>query len=67
MDVRSHRFISHFPALQGAKLAKAVRLVRFPHEAVIFQEGSVSNCVYLVLHGRVALTKKSPEIGRAHV
>lgn len=60
MDVRLHRFISHFPAPQGAKLAKAVRLVRFPHQAVIFQEGSAANCVYLVLHGRVALTKKSP-------
>lgn len=60
MDVRSHRFICHFPAQQGIKLAKAVRLVRFPHEAVIFQEGSVSDCVYLVLHGRVALTKKNP-------
>ena len=60
MDARSHRFISHFPAPQGARLANEVRLVRFPHQAVIFQEGSASNCVYLVLHGRVVLTKKSP-------
>jgi signal transduction histidine kinase len=60
VDVRSHRFISHFPAVQGAKLAKHVKLVRFPHEAVIFGEGSESDCIYLVLTGRVALTKKSP-------
>jgi len=59
-DIRSHRFISHFPAAQGAKLAGHVRLVRFPHQAVIFTEGSVSDCVYLVLTGRVALTKNSP-------
>src|SRR4051794_17042556 len=59
-DVRSHRFISHFPAAQGAKLAKQVKLVRFPHAAVIFDEGSASDCIYLVLTGRVALTKKSP-------
>ena len=59
-NVRSHRFISHFPAAQGAKLAKQVRLIRFPHEAVIFEENSVSNCIYLVFTGRVALTKKSP-------
>jgi len=59
-DVRSHRFISHFPAAQGARLAKQVRPVRFPHQAVIFQEGSVSDCIYLVFSGRVALTKKSP-------
>ena len=60
MDARAHRFISHFPAQQGARLARAVRLVRFPHQAVIFEEGSASDCVYLVLHGRVALTKKTP-------
>lgn len=57
--IRSHRFLSHFPAAQGAKLEKLVRLVRFPHRAVIFEEGSVSDCVYLVLTGRVALLKKS--------
>ncbi|AOS45382.1 Sensor protein ZraS [Lacunisphaera limnophila] len=59
-DIRSHRFISHFPAAQGAKLVKHLRLVRFPHKAVIFEEGADSDCIYLVLTGRVALTKKSP-------
>ncbi len=59
-DVRSHRFISHFPATQGARLLKLVRLVRFPHKAVVFEEGAESDCIYLVLTGRVALTKKSP-------
>lgn len=58
-DVRTHRFISHFPASQGSKLARQVRQVRFPHQAVIFEEGSKSDCVYLVLNGRIALTKKS--------
>jgi signal transduction histidine kinase len=60
MDVRSHRFISHFPKAQGVKLAKHVRLVRFPHKGVIFKEGSKSDSIYLVLTGRVALTKGSP-------
>jgi signal transduction histidine kinase len=58
--VRSHPFISHFPAAQGARLAKQVRLVRFPHRAVIFEEGTKSDCVYLILNGRIALTKRSP-------
>ncbi|HEX2862874.1 MAG TPA: cyclic nucleotide-binding domain-containing protein, partial [Lacunisphaera sp.] len=58
--IRSHRFISHFPAAQGARLEKLVRLVRFSHKEVIFEEGSVSDCVYLVLNGRVTLTKKTP-------
>jgi signal transduction histidine kinase len=58
-ELRTHRFVSHFPAAQGARLVKHVRLVRFPHQAVIFEEGSASECVYLVLTGRVALTKRS--------
>jgi len=60
MEASAHRFISHFPAAQGAKLARQVRLVRFPHKAVIFAEDSISDCIYLVLTGRVALTKKTP-------
>lgn len=59
-DVRSHRFISHFPAAQGTKLRQHIRLVRFPHRAEVFTEGSKSDCIYLVLTGRVVLTKKSP-------
>lgn len=45
-------FFSHFPATKGAKLAKQVRLVRYPHKALIFKENTVSNCIYLVLTGR---------------
>jgi signal transduction histidine kinase len=59
-DIRAHRFISHFPVAQGAKLATHVRPVRFSHKAVIFEEGSESDCIYLVFTGRIALTKKSP-------
>ena len=60
MDVSAHPFISHFPATQGAQLTKAVTLVRYPHKAVIFEENEVSDSIYLVLTGRVALTKKNP-------
>lgn len=58
-DLRSHRFISHFSAAQGARLVKHVRLVRYPHKAMIFDEGTTSDCIYLVLTGRVMLTKKT--------
>ena len=58
--LKTHRFISHFPAAQGARLIRHVRMVRFPHKAVIFEEGAVSDCIYLVLTGRIALAKKSP-------
>jgi signal transduction histidine kinase len=60
MVVSAHPFISHFPAAQGALLAKQVRFVRYPHRAVIFEEDDASDSIYLVLTGRVALTKKNP-------
>lgn len=59
-DFSTHRFISHFTAAQGARLLRSIRPVRFPHQAVIFEEGAESDCVYLVVTGRVALTKRSP-------
>ncbi len=37
-----------------------MKLVRFPHKALIFAEDSVSNCIYLVFTGRIVLTKKTP-------
>ncbi len=59
-DVRSHRFISHFPAQQGSRLAKLVTLVRYPHKAVIFPEDATADFIYLVFTGRVALMKNTP-------
>lgn len=61
----THRFIRHFPAALQARLRKHIRLVRFPNKAVIFPEGGTSNCIYLVVRGRVILTKKSAA-GVAH-
>ncbi|MEI6107139.1 MAG: ATP-binding protein [Opitutae bacterium] len=59
LDLRAHPFISHFAAAQGLKLVKQVRLVRYPHQAMIFDEGSPSDSIYLVFTGRIILTKKS--------
>lgn len=56
----SHHFLSLFPASQKADLSKRVELLHFPDQALIFEEGSESNCLYLVITGRVAMTKKSP-------
>ncbi len=65
-DLSTHRFISHFPAAQGARLRKLIRVTRFPHKATIFSEGSDSDCIYLVITGRVILTKRSAA-GTPHV
>lgn len=58
MDFRAHRFLSHFPAARGAELARAARSIRFPDGAVIFEEDSASDAIYLVLTGRVLLSKR---------
>ncbi|MBI3885407.1 MAG: cyclic nucleotide-binding domain-containing protein [Opitutae bacterium] len=64
MDILSHRFLSHFPAARGAELARAARSIRFPDQAVIFEEGAPSDAIYLILTGRVRLTKRGA--GGAH-
>jgi len=58
MDLRSHRFFSHFPAPQGAQLVRACKLVRVPSAAVLFEEDDPPDAIYLVLTGRVALRKR---------
>lgn len=60
MDLRSHRFFNHFPAEQADKLARTAKVKKFPEKSVIFLEGSVSDSIYLVLEGRVVLTKEAP-------
>jgi signal transduction histidine kinase len=59
-NISEHRFICQFPVSQRTKLAEHVQLVRFPAQAVIFDEDTVSDCIYLIFAGQVALTKKSP-------
>jgi len=60
MDLGSHRFFNHFPAALGAKLARSATIRKFPDRAQIFAEGDASDAIYLVLEGRVALTKRVP-------
>ena len=67
MDLLSHHFLSHFPAVRGAELAKAARSVRFPDQAVIFEEGAPSDAIYLILTGRVLLTKRNAGGGQQSI
>jgi signal transduction histidine kinase len=58
MELRSHRFFSHFPAPQGAQLARACKFVRVPGNTVLFEEGDRPDAIYLVLTGRITLRKR---------
>lgn len=64
MDIRAHRFLSHFPAARGTVLARSARQLRFPDQAVIFEEGAASDAIFLVLTGRILLTKRNPSGGQ---
>ena len=64
MDIRAHRFLSHFPAARGTALARAARHRRFPDQAVIFEEDSASDAIYLIVTGRVGLSKRNPSGGQ---
>lgn len=66
MDLRSHRFFNHFPDAQGDRLEQLAKVKRYRDRAVIFEEGSRSDSLYLVVEGRVALTKRAPG-GYIHV
>ena len=59
MDLRAHSFLSHFPAARGAELARSARQVRFPDGAMIFEEDDPSDAIYLILTGRILLSKRA--------
>ncbi|MDD3180947.1 MAG: ATP-binding protein [Opitutaceae bacterium] len=58
MELRSHRFFSHFPSPQGAQLVRICKLMRIPGGTMLFEEDDKPDAIYLVLTGRVALTKR---------
>lgn len=60
MDLAAHRFFNHFPAKLAAKLARTARTRRYADQAVVFQENDPSDAIFLVLSGRIALTKRVP-------
>jgi signal transduction histidine kinase len=57
MDIQSHQFITFFDAESAAKLAQIAAIETFSHQAIIFEEGEVSDYLYLVLAGQVNFRK----------
>ena len=60
MQSEQHPFFKKVSAEQLKLLLKASEVVRFPHEAVIFEEGTTSDALYLILKGRVSFRKRLP-------
>src|SRR5919199_941817 len=63
MDLKSHKFISFFEPEQAAELCRVAIVENFPNQTVLFEEGDISDFLYLVLAGQVEFRK---HIGSNH-
>lgn len=58
MELKSHKFISFFPPEQAVELCCIAIVETIPKQTVIFEEGDVSDFLYLVLAGQVEFRKR---------
>ncbi|HEY9672098.1 MAG TPA: ATP-binding protein [Waterburya sp.] len=58
MELKSHKFISFFSPEQAVELCHLAIVETFPKQTVIFEEGDVSDFLYLVLAGQVEFRKR---------
>ena len=57
MDLESHKFISFFEPEQAAEICRIAIVEKFPNQKIIFEEGEISDFLYLVLAGQVEFRK----------
>lgn len=57
MDLESHKFMSFFAPEQAAELCKIAIIEKYPSQKVIFEEGEISDFLYLLLAGQVEFRK----------
>ncbi len=61
MELSAHQFFSFFEQPVAEGLRKHVTLETFSARAIVFEEGEPSDCLYLVLRGKVELCKRAGE------
>ncbi|MFB8791528.1 MAG: ATP-binding protein [Potamolinea sp.] len=59
MDLESHKFFSFFDPEQSAELCKITIVENVPSQKVLFEEGDLSDYLYLVLEGQVEFRKRT--------
>ncbi|OLE31623.1 MAG: hypothetical protein AUI36_29510, partial [Cyanobacteria bacterium 13_1_40CM_2_61_4] len=57
MELEAHPFFAHFEPSAARELRELVEVKQFPAQRIIFDEGEPSDCLYLVLSGKVELCK----------
>ncbi len=65
MELFSHRFFSCFDPDVADELRRGAAAKTFPIQSIIFEEGESSDCLYLVLSGKVELCKRAGQ--RSHL
>lgn len=60
MELEEHPFFQESPGKQVRRLIRFAQIMRFAPDEVIFEEGSDSDALYLVLEGRVTFVKQLP-------
>lgn len=58
MDIATHQFMAFFEPEQAHELCQVAIVETYSDEAVIFEEGAFSDCLYLLLEGEVEFRKK---------
>ncbi|MDJ0553258.1 MAG: ATP-binding protein [Microcoleaceae cyanobacterium MO_207.B10] len=58
MKLESHRFIRYFEPEQAAQISQIAIVKKFNPQEIIFEEGDVSDSLFLVLEGKVEISKK---------
>ncbi len=58
IDLESHHFIAYFEPEQAAQLCRVATVESYPDQGIIFEEGELSDCLYLVLAGQVEFRKR---------
>lgn len=59
-ETDSHAFLAFFDAATRSQLLAKAECMVFTADQRIFREGDLADSIYLVLHGKVRLTKKDP-------
>ncbi|MGB3512233.1 MAG: ATP-binding protein [Microcoleaceae cyanobacterium] len=61
MKLESHRFTRYFEPEQAAKISKIAIIKKFTPQEIVFEEGEISDSLFLVLEGEVEVSKKINE------
>lgn len=60
MDFQAHSFFKLLDPERAETMAASIRVVHLQHGSVLFEEGSPSDSMFLVLSGSIVVTKQDP-------